>query len=118
MSKSEIRRKHDEDATKQRRRSHPASYTYKEGPPGGAKGGATKDARKDKVEGPPITLPAKDKEEGAPGGVGRPHRSAEPSLVLVQVHFEEESRPRHLITFHTCIWREPTSNSGARLVFP
>ena len=56
MSKSEIRRKHDEDATKLHRRSHPASYTYKKDPPGGAKGGATKDARKDKFEGPPVSL--------------------------------------------------------------
>ena len=66
------------------------SHPYKEGPLGRAIGGTTEDARKDKVEGPPITLPAKDKDEGAPGGVVRPHRSAEPGLVPVQVHFEEE----------------------------
>ena len=31
--------------------------------------------------------------------------SAEPGLVPVQVHFEEEWLPRHLITFHVR-WRE------------
>ena len=36
-----------------------------------------------------------DKDEGAPGGVGGPHRSAEPGLIPVQVHFEEESAKAH-----------------------
>ena len=48
---------------------------------------------------------------GAKGGVGRTPGSAEPALPPVQVHFEEESWPRHLITFHICIWRELTSTS-------
>ena len=29
--------------------------------------------------------------------------SAEPGLQCIQVHFEEESPPRNLITFHTCV---------------
>jgi len=65
------------------------SHTYKEGPPGRANGGAAEDARKDKVEDPPISLLEEDKDKTWLGG----------------------SRPRHLITFHTCIWRELTSNS-------
>ena len=45
------------------------------------------------------------------GGVGRTPGSAEPALPPVQVHFKEESAPSLLITFHTCIWQEPTSTS-------
>ena len=48
----------------------------------------------------------KDKDERLTGGVGRPLGSAEPGLQRVQVHLGEESRPRHLITFHMCVWRE------------
>ena len=109
MSKSGIRRKQDEDATQLRRRSHLASHTYMEDPPGRANGGATEDARKDKVEGPPVSLPEKDKDERWIGGAGRPSRSAEPGQPPVQVHIKEESAPSLLITFHTCIWPEPTS---------
>ena len=43
---------------------------------------------KDKIR--RINHSAKDQAEGLPGGVGRPPGSAEPSLVPVQVHFEEE----------------------------
>ena len=32
--------------------------------------------------------------------------SAEPGLAPILVHFEEESPPRHLITFHMFVWRE------------
>ena len=35
--------------------------------------------------------------------------SAEPGLNLVQVHLEEESWPRHLITLHICVGGKPTS---------
>ena len=37
--------------------------------------------------------------------------SAEPGLVPVQMHFEEESWPRHLITFHMCVGGKSTSTS-------
>jgi hypothetical protein len=100
MSKSKLRGKYDEDTTQLHRRSQSASLPYKKGPPGRANGGATEDARKDKVEGPPVSLLEKDKGE----------RSAEPGRPSVQVHFEE-SWPRHLITLHLCIWREPTSKT-------
>ena len=102
MSKSIIRGKHDEEATQLHIRSQSTSLPYKKGPPGSANGGATEDARKYKVEGPPVSLLEKDKDERWPGGAGQPHRSAAPGQPPVQVHFEEESRPRHLITFHMC----------------
>ena len=70
MSKSETRGKHDEDAMQLHRRSHLASHPYKEGPPGRVNGGATEDAHKDKVEGPPVSLPEEDKDEGTLGVVG------------------------------------------------
>jgi len=70
MSKSRIRRKHDENATQLCRRSCSASHPYKEGPPSRANRGATEDARKDKVEGPPVSLPEEDKDEGTLGVVG------------------------------------------------
>ena len=35
--------------------------------------------------------------------------SAEPGLVPIQVHFEEEWLPRHLITFHICVGGKLTS---------
>ena len=56
-----------------------------------------------------INHPAKDQLEWLIGGVGRPPGSAEPSLVHVLVHFEDEWLPRHLITFHMCIGGKPTS---------
>ena len=71
MSKSEIRRKHAVDATKLHRRSHPGSPTYKEGPSGKANRRTTQYARKDKVQGPPVSLPDKDEKGEAPLGVGR-----------------------------------------------
>ena len=71
MSKSGIRRKHAADATQLHRRSHPASPTYKEGPPGIANGRATHNAHKERHKGPPVSLPEEDKDEGLPGGVGR-----------------------------------------------
>ena len=91
MSRSEIRRKHVADATQLRRRSHPASPTYKEGPPGRANGRATHNAYKESYKGPLVSLLEEDWDEGLPGGVGRPPGSAEPGLAPVQVHFEEES---------------------------
>ena len=41
------------------------------------------DAWKDKVEGPPVSLPEEDKDEGTLGVVGWHHRSAKPGLVPV-----------------------------------
>ena len=64
MSKSEIRGKHDEDATQLHRRSHP----YKEGPPDRANGGAKEDALVDKDEDPRVSQHAKDKIKGLTGG--------------------------------------------------
>ena len=109
MSKSRIRRKHTADATQLCRRLHPASPTYKEGPSGRANGCATHNAHKERYEGPPVSLPEEDKDEGLPGGIGRTQGSAEPGLAPIQVHFEEESPPMHLVTFHTCIGGKPTS---------
>ena len=109
MSKSGIRRKHAADPIQLRRISRPASPTYKEGPSGRANGRAMHNAYKERYEGPPVSLPEEDKDEGLPGGVGRTQGSAKPSLAPVQMHFEEESPPRHLITFHTCVGGKPTS---------
>ena len=111
MNKSGIRRKHAADAIQLRRISRPASPTYKEGPSGRANGRAMHNAYKERYQGPHVSLPAKDKDERYPSGAGRPPRSAKPGRPPVQVHFEEESPPSLLITFHTCIWREPTSTS-------
>ena len=47
-------------------------------------------ARKDKVQGPPVSLPDKDEPGEAPLGVGRTLGSAEPGRPPVQVQFEEE----------------------------
>ena len=44
-------------------------------------------------------------------GVGRTPGSAEPGLAPVQVHFKEESPPRHQITFHMCVGGKPTSRA-------
>ena len=111
MSRSGIRQKHAADAIQLRRISHPASPTYKEGPSGRANGRATHNAYKERYQGPHVSLPEKDKDERRPGGAGRPPGLAEPGRPPVQVHFEEESPPCFLITFHTCIWRELTSTS-------
>jgi hypothetical protein len=110
MSKSEIRGKHAADATQLRSRSHPASYTYKEGPSGRANGCTTHNTYKKRYQGPHVSLPEKDKDARRPGGADRPPRSAEPGRPPIQVHFEESS-PCLLITFYTWIWREPTSTS-------
>ena len=98
MSKTGIRRKHVADATQLRKRSHPASPTYKEGPYGSANGRAMHNAQKERHQGPHVRLQEKDRDEGHQGGVGQAPSSAEPALPPVQVHFEEESWPRHLIT--------------------
>src|SRR6185312_15384679 len=111
MSKNGIRRKHIADAIQLRRISRPVSSTYKEGPSGRANGRATHNAYKEIYQGPHVSLPEKDKDERRPGGAGRPPGSAEPGRPPIQVHFEEESAPSLLITFHMCIWREPTSTS-------
>ena len=109
MSWSGIRRKQAADAIQLRRISRPASPTYKEGPSGRANGRVTHNAYKERYEGPPVSLLEEDKDEGLPGGVGRTPGSAEPGLAPVQVHFEEESWPRHLVTFHMCVGGKPTS---------
>ena len=111
MSRSGIRRKHVADAIQLHRISHPASPTYKEGPSSRANRRATHNAYKERYQGPHVSLPAKDKDERRPGGACRPLGSVEPGRPPVQVHFKEESPPSFLITFHTCIWREPTSTS-------
>ena len=66
------------------------SPTYKEGPPDRANGRATHNTHKERYEGPLVSLPEEDKDEGLPGGVGRTQGSPEPSLAPFQVHFEEE----------------------------
>ena len=66
------------------------SHPYKEGPLGRANGRATQDAQEDKVQGPPVSLLEEDTPGGVPPGVGRTPGSAEPGLVPIQVHFEEE----------------------------
>ena len=86
MSKSEIRGKHDEDATQLRRRSHP----YKEGPLDRVNWGAMEDARANKDKDPCVSQHAKDKDERLIGGAGRPLGSATPGLHPVQVHFGVE----------------------------
>ena len=90
MSKSGIRRKHDENATQLHRRSCSASHPYKEGPPGRANGGDTEDALEDKDEDPHVIQHAKDRIKWLKGGVGRHLVSAGPGQQRVQVHFEEE----------------------------
>jgi len=90
MRRSGIRRKHVADAIQLRRISHPASHPYKEGPHVRGNGASTQDALEDKDMIQRINHSAKDQAEGLPGGVGQPPGLAEPSLVPVQVHFEEE----------------------------
>ena len=48
------------------------------------------DALEDKDKDQRIYNLAEDQAERLPGGVGRPPGSAEPGLVPIQVHFEEE----------------------------
>ena len=110
MSKSGIKWKHAADTTKLRRRSHPTSHPYKENPCGRVNRRATQYAQEDKVEGPSVSLQEEDEAGGVPHGVGRPQGSAKPGRPPVQVHYEE-SQPMHLIIFHMCRWREPTSKS-------
>ena len=117
MSRTGIRRKHAADAIQLRRISRPASPTYKEGSSGRTNGRATHNAYKERYQGPHVSLPEKDKDERRPGGAGRPPGLAEPGRPSVQVHFEEESAPSLLITFHTCIWQELTSTSINRAPF-
>ena len=111
MSKSGIRRKHAADAIQLHRISHLASHPYKEGPHVRGNRASTQDAPEDKDKDQRIYHPAEDQAERLPGGVGRPPGSAEPGLVLVQVHFDEDWLLRHLITFHMCIGRKPTSRA-------
>ena len=111
MSRSIIRRKHTADAIQLRRISHPASHPYKEGPHVRGNGASMQDALEDKDKIQRINHSAKDQHKRLIGGVGQTRGSAEPGLAPIQVHFEEESWPRHLITFHMCIWREPTSRA-------
>ena len=111
MSRSGIRQKHAADAIQLRRISRPASPTYKEGPSGRANGRTMHNAYKERYQGPQVSLLEKDKDERWPSGAGRPPGSAELGRPPVQVHFEEESAPSLLITFHTCNWPEPTSTS-------
>ena len=92
------------------KRSTLRRVTYKEGPQVRANGGTKANAPRDLDMGPKIRLHEEDKDERRPGGAGRPPGSAEPGRPPVQVHFEE-SAPSLLITFHMCIWREPTSTS-------
>ena len=104
MSRSGIRRKHTTDAIQLRRISHPASHPYKEGPHVRGNGASTQDALEDKDKDQRIYHPAEDQAERLPGGVGT-------SLVPVQVHFEEEWLPKHMITFHMCVGGKPTSRA-------
>ena len=90
MSKSEIRGKHDEDATQLRRRSQPVPHPYKEVPLDRVNRGTTEDARADKDKDPRVSQHAKDKDKRLTGGIGRPVGSAKPGLNPVQVHFGEE----------------------------
>ena len=115
MSRSGLRRKHTADAIQLCRISHPASHPYKEGPHVRGNGASTQDALEDKDKIQRINHSAKDQAKGLPGGVGRPPGSVEPGLVPVlvpiQVHFEEEKLPRHLITFYMCVGGKPTSRA-------
>ena len=90
MSRSRIRRKHEADAIQLHKISHPASHPYKEGPHVRGNRASTQDAPENKDKDQRIYHPAEDQAERLPGGVGRPRGSAEPGLVPVQVHFEEE----------------------------
>ena len=81
MSKSGIRRKHVADAIQLRRISHPASPTYKEDPSGRTNGRATHNAYKERYEGPPVSLPEEDKDEGLPGEVGRTWPGSRPGAL-------------------------------------
>ena len=67
------------------------------------------DALEDKDKIQRINHSAKDQHERLTGGVGRPLGLAEPGLQCIQVHLEEESQPRHLITFHVCVGGKLTS---------
>ena len=71
MSKSGIRGKHAANATQLHKRSHPASYPYKEGLLVRGNGAATQDAQEDKDKIPRINHLAKDQHEKLTGGVGR-----------------------------------------------
>ena len=109
MSRSGIRRKHVADAIQLRRISHPASHPYKEDPHVRGNGASMQDALEDKDKDQRIYHPAEDQLVWLIGGVGRPLGSAEPGLQHAQVHLEEESWPRHLITFLICVGGKPSS---------
>ena len=78
MSKSEIKQKYDEDATRLHRKSLLTSSTYKVGPPSRANGSATQDTREDKVQGPPVIRPEKDGGGGGSPRVGRTWTESSP----------------------------------------
>ena len=111
MSRSGIRRKHAADAIQLCRILHPASHPYKEGPHVRENGASMQDALEDKDKDQRIYHPAEDQADRLQGGVGRPPGSAEPCLVPVQLHFEEEWLPKHMITFHMCVGGKPTSRA-------
>ena len=90
------------------KRSTLKCVTYKEGPHIRANGGTKANAPRDLDMGPQIRLPEEDKDERRPGGAGQPPGSAEPGRPPVQVHFDVACPLLLLITFHICIWREPT----------
>ena len=72
MSKSEIRGKHDEEATQLHRRSQSASLTYKEGPQIRGNGRAKANAPRGKDQGPQVSVLEKDEDDRLTRGAGRP----------------------------------------------
>ena len=90
------------------KRSTLKRVTYKEGPHVRANGGTKANAPRDLDKGPHIRLLEEDKDEQLPGGVGGTKGSAKPSQHPVQMYFDMVCPLLLLITFHICIWREPT----------
>ena len=90
------------------KRSTPRRVTYKGGPQVRANGGTKANAPWDLDKGPHIRLLEEDKDEQLLGGVGGTKGSAEPGQYPVQMHFDVACPLLLLITFHICIWREPT----------
>jgi len=90
------------------KRSTLRRVTYKEGPQVRANGGTKANAPRDLDKGPHIRLLEEDKDEQLPGGVCGTKGSAKPSQHPVQMHFDMVCPLLLLITFHICIWQEPT----------
>ena len=90
------------------KRSTLRHVTYKDGPQVRANGGTKANAPRDLDKGPHNRFPEEDKDELLPGGVSRPPGSAKPGQHPVQMHFDVACPLLLLITFHICIWREPT----------